>query len=98
MNDEMECRIGCAACCVVLAIPGPYHGHPNGKPAAVRCVNLTDNNRCGIWDSRPPVCRNFIARRDYCGGNDAEAYFLIASLSNTKRSFPITHTVVPISG
>jgi hypothetical protein len=96
--DEIECRIGCAACCVVLAIPGPFFGHPDGKPAAVRCNNLTDDNRCGIWEQRPAVCRNFVASRRYCGGNDAEAYFLIARLSDTKKRVQFSPVVVSNCG
>ena len=29
----MECRIGCAACCVVISISSPLPGYPDGKPA-----------------------------------------------------------------
>jgi hypothetical protein len=37
----MECRIGCAACCIALPISSPIPGMPDGKPAGVRCVQLT---------------------------------------------------------
>jgi len=93
--DEMECRIGCAACCVVLEIPGPFEGHPGGKRAATRCNNLTDDNRCGIWERRPDVCRGFVARRSYCGGNDAEAYYLLQHVASGKKSLPIAVAVTP---
>ena len=88
----MECRLGCAACCVVLETNEPYEGHPNGKPSATRYNNLTDDNLCGIWERRPEFCRNFVARREYCGGNDAEAYYLIERISRPK-AVPIELTV-----
>jgi len=90
----MECRVGCGACCVVPAINEPYEGHPGGKLAGQRCNNLTDDNRCGIYDRRPDVCRAFEARVEACGGNDAEAFYLLQRhIDSKRRSIPLTLTV-----
>lgn len=74
VDDRMDCRIGCAACCVLLKIDEPYQGYPNGKPAGERCTNLTDDNRCGIYEERPISCSSFPARRMVCGDTNEEAY------------------------
>jgi uncharacterized protein len=54
----MECRIGCAACCIAPSISSPIPGMPDGKPAGIRCVQLDDGNRCRIFGrpERPAVC------------------------------------------
>ena len=45
----MDCRVGCGACCIALSISSPIPGMPNGKPAGVRCVQLTPDNRCLLF-------------------------------------------------
>lgn len=47
----------------------------NGKPAGVRCVQLTDENQCRIFDSdlRPTVCGNLQPADEMCGDCAAEA-------------------------
>lgn len=42
---------------------------PNGKPAGVRCVQLTADNLCAIFDSpeRPEVCARLRPTREMCG-------------------------------
>lgn len=78
---KMECRIGCGACCIAPSISSPIPGMPNGKPAGVRCVNLTEHYTCSLWGGPdyPPVCRDFPADREVCGGDRAEALALLAS-------------------
>ena len=41
---KQQCLPGCGACCIAPSISGPIPGMPNGKPAAVRCINLDKNN------------------------------------------------------
>lgn len=67
--EQMECRIGCGACCIALSISSPIPGMPNGKPAAVRCAQLTPDNRCAIFDKpeRPEVCVRLRPTREMCG-------------------------------
>jgi len=54
----LACRAGCGACCIAPSISSPIPGMPNGKPAGVRCVQLTEDNRCAIFGDprRPAVC------------------------------------------
>ncbi len=72
----MECRVGCAACCIAPSISSPIPGMGGGgKPAGVRCLQLTDDNRCMLFDNseRPQVCRSLQASEEMCGARDSEA-------------------------
>ena len=57
-ENNLDCRIGCGACCIALSISSPILGMPNGKTAGVRCMQLSPDNRCLIYDKpeRPTVC------------------------------------------
>ena len=48
---------------------------PDGKPAGVRCANLTIDNTCLIHDTDeyPAVCRNLKPEHEMCGQTDEEA-------------------------
>jgi hypothetical protein len=48
---------------------------PHGKPAGIRCIQLSDDNRCLIFGhpERPAVCSSLAAHPEMCGSNDAEA-------------------------
>ncbi len=72
----MECRVGCGACCVAPSISSPIPGMPEGKPAGVRCVQLTADNRCLLFGrpERPAVCRSLRPSEEMCGATAAEAY------------------------
>ncbi|MCO6449856.1 MAG: YkgJ family cysteine cluster protein [Caldilineales bacterium] len=71
----MKCRVGCGACCIAPSISSPIPGMPNGKPAGVRCVQLTPDNRCAIFGlpERPLVCINFRAEPEMCGDSAEHA-------------------------
>jgi Fe-S-cluster containining protein len=71
----MECRIGCAACCIAPSISSEIPGMPGGKPAGVRCSQLTPDNLCRIFGKpeRPAVCRSLRPNVEMCGSSDAEA-------------------------
>lgn len=71
----MECRIGCGACCIAPSISSPIPGMPKGKPAGVRCIQLTGDNRCKIFGSplRPAVCASLQPSRSMCGESNKEA-------------------------
>ena len=45
---------------------------PEGKAAGVRCVQLTDDNRCAIFGDlrRPLVCVTLRASVEMCGADD----------------------------
>lgn len=55
---------------------------PDGKPAGVRCVQLTGDNRCRLYGSgsRPAVCVSYRAGGEYCGRDRDEALGLLAEL------------------
>lgn len=78
----MECRAGCGVCCIVVSISSPIPGMPDGKPAGVRCLHLSDDNRCRLFGdpTRPNVCRQFQASREICGETSEEADALLSEL------------------
>ena len=71
----MECRVGCAACCIAPSISSPIPGMGAGKPAGVRCIQLLQDNRCRIFGraERPSVCGSLQPGEDMCGATSAEA-------------------------
>lgn len=83
----MECRIGCGACCIAPSISSAIPGMPRGKPAGVRCVQLTDENCCRLFGrpDRPAVCGGFSPVRDTCGWTDVEAMAILARLERDTR-------------
>jgi len=81
MSDKpLECRVGCGACCIVISIAGPIPGMPHGKPAGIRCVNLSEENLCTLFDKpqRPPVCSSLQPMKDMCGESNEEAFTLLS--------------------
>ncbi len=71
----MNCRVGCAACCIEISISSPIPGMPHGKPAGARCPNLNKENQCNIHNSDlyPEVCRSYSATQELCGHTTSEA-------------------------
>ncbi len=71
----MDCRPHCAACCIAPSISSPIPGMPEGKPAGVRCVQLTADLRCAIFGrpERPAVCGSLQPTPTMCGGSREEA-------------------------
>jgi hypothetical protein len=84
----MDCRSGCGACCVELSISSPIPGMPHGKPAGVRCVQLTTANRCAIFSQpdRPAVCARLRPSLEMCGGTDDHAFAYLAWLERVTCS------------
>ena len=78
----MECRIGCGACCIAPSISSPIPGMPGGKPAGVRCVQLTPDNRCRLFGrpERPAVCLGLKPSPEMCGGSFVEAMEYLTKL------------------
>ncbi|MBK8049064.1 MAG: YkgJ family cysteine cluster protein [Anaerolineales bacterium] len=71
----MDCRPGCGACCIAISISSPIPGMPDGKPAGVRCVQLTVDNLCAIFGhpERPAVCIALRPSQEMCGDNREHA-------------------------
>jgi Fe-S-cluster containining protein len=75
----MNCRPGCGACCIAPSITSPIPGMPMidgiSKPAGVRCVQLSPDNRCLIFGhaDRPAVCSSLQPTPDMCGDSREQA-------------------------
>ena len=86
MND-FSCRIGCGACCVAPSISTPIPGMPQGKPAGVRCVQLTDDDRCLLFGmpERPRVCVELRPTPDMCGSTRGDAIDFLNRLERATK-------------
>ncbi len=75
----MDCRAGCGACCIAPSISTAIPGMPAGKPAGVRCAQLTADNRCRLFGrpERPAFCASLRPRPDMCGASAAEALAIL---------------------
>ncbi|MDB5080703.1 MAG: hypothetical protein JWP00_2627 [Chloroflexi bacterium] len=71
----MDCRVGCGACCIAPSISSPLPGMPGGKPAGVRCSQLTPGNRCQLFGKpeRPAVCVSLRPSEEMCSSSYEEA-------------------------
>jgi len=78
----MDCRPGCAACCIAPSISSPIPGMPRGKPAGVRCVQLDAAGRCLIFGrpERPAVCASLAPSPAMCGDSAAQALLYLSRL------------------
>lgn len=80
----MKCREKCGACCIAPSISTPLPGLPDGKPAGIACIHLSEDYSCKIYDQpdKPAVCSKFKADPDVCGTNQEEAMILLSALEN----------------
>jgi len=55
---------------------------PQGKPAGVRCLHLSVDNRCTLFGrpERPDVCRRFQPCEEVCGRSTLEALINLTRL------------------
>ncbi|MDF2611061.1 MAG: hypothetical protein K0R92_2535 [Lachnospiraceae bacterium] len=83
----MDCRVGCAACCIAPSISSPIPGMPYGKPAGVRCIQLSADNKCRIFgkSDRPAVCGSLKASKEMCGNSSEEAYLYLEYLEKATQ-------------
>lgn len=60
---------------------------PEGKPAGVRCIHLTPDARCAIFDhpDRPRVCASLAPSREMCGDTADEALAWLTRLERDTR-------------
>lgn len=81
-SETLACRVGCGACCIAPSISSPIPGMPNGKPAGVRCVQLTDDNRCKLFGKpeRPAVCERLRPSLEMCGDSSDAALIYLTEL------------------
>nr|WP_221437560.1 YkgJ family cysteine cluster protein [Rhodanobacter sp. A1T4] len=78
----MSCRAGCGACCIAPSISSPIPGMPHGKPAGIRCVQLTVDNFCAIFGDprRPAVCVSLQPEPVMCGRDRQHAMAWLTAL------------------
>lgn len=78
----MECRPGCAACCIAPSISSSIPGMPEGKPAGIRCIQLTGDNKCRLFGrkERPAVCGSLKPSEEMCKNTAEEAYLYLKRL------------------
>jgi Fe-S-cluster containining protein len=78
----MNCRPGCAACCIAPSISSAIPGMPQGKPAGVRCVQLGSDLRCALFGrpERPAVCTSLQPSDAMCGSDREHAMHWLAQL------------------
>lgn len=83
----MDCRPRCGACCIAPSISSPIPGMPNGKPAGVRCAQLTDDHACAIFGrpERPAVCRSLRPSPAMCGADREQALAALALLERATQ-------------
>jgi len=83
----MKCRIGCGACCIALSISSFIPGMERGKPAGVRCVQLSEDNRCKLFNTqeRPKVCCSLTPSTEMCGANSQQAIEYLDRLEKLTR-------------
>jgi Fe-S-cluster containining protein len=81
-NVEPSCRLGCGACCIAPSISSSIPGMPKGKPAGVRCIQLSEDNLCKIFGSplRPAVCHSLQPSKEMCGNCNEEALQYLSEL------------------
>ncbi len=87
-SNTLECRLGCGACCIAPSISSPIPGMPLGKPAGVRCAQLTAENTCAIFGQpeRPAVCASLMPSEEMCGTSADEAMKTLAHWENATMS------------
>jgi hypothetical protein len=61
---------------------------PGGKPAGVRCVQLTLDNRCAVFGrpERPAVCSRLRADPAMCGDERSHAMRWLSELESATAS------------
>ncbi|MDH5286320.1 MAG: YkgJ family cysteine cluster protein [Betaproteobacteria bacterium] len=81
------CRPRCGACCIAPSIASPIPGMPHGKPAGVRCVQLTDDDACALFGDprRPAFCAGLKPSSEMCGDSRGHALAFLARLEAATR-------------
>ena len=89
----MECRVGCGACCIAPSISSLIPGMPGGKPAGVRCAQLTDDNRCALFahPERPLVCVSLRPLAEMCGPTNQAALIYLTLLE--RATMPVEPSI-----
>ena len=80
----MDCRPGCAACCIAPSISSAIPGMPQGKPAGLPCVQLDEAGRCRLFGqaTRPAVCASLRPSTAMCGDDRTHALLFLRRLED----------------
>ncbi|WP_162860636.1 YkgJ family cysteine cluster protein [Pseudothauera hydrothermalis] len=83
----MDCRPGCAACCIAPSISSPIPGMEGGKAAGQRCVQLDEHGLCQLFGDprRPAVCAALRPSPEMCGHSSAQALHWLTVLEAQTR-------------
>ena len=83
----LNCRPGCAACCIAPSISSPMPGLPAGKLAGVPCPHLDEALRCQLFGlpERPTVCGSLQPSAEMCGDNREQAMLFLSRLESATR-------------
>jgi hypothetical protein len=78
----MDCRPGCAACCIAPSISSPLPGLPQGKAAGQPCPHLDAALRCRLFGrpERPVVCSTLKPSAEMCGSERSHAMLWLERL------------------
>ncbi len=88
MSELVTCRAGCGACCIAPSISSAIPGMPLGKPPGVRCIQLSEDNRCKLFGTslRPIVCGSLKPSTEMCGSNRDEAMEYLNTLEKATQT------------
>jgi hypothetical protein len=83
----MDCRPGCAACCIAPSISSL------DKPAGLACRHLDPTLRCSLFGrpERPACCSGLQASAEMCGADRAAALTYLARLEVDTRPATMRH-------
>lgn len=84
---SLACRPGCGACCIAPSIASSIPGMPQGKPAGMRCVQLTEDARCRLYGrpERPAFCAGLKPSAEMCGADRQAALAWLTALEAATR-------------
>lgn len=84
---SLDCRPGCAACCIAPSITSPLPGLPLGKPAGVACPHLDAGLRCRLFGQpeRPAVCASLAPEPAMCREDRWQALQFLHALEHATR-------------
>ncbi len=87
VSPEIACRTGCGACCIAPSISSVIPGMPQGKPAGMRCIQLSELNQCLIFGlpERPKVCASLMPSLEMCGVVHGDAFEFLEELERATR-------------
>lgn len=83
----MDCRPGCAACCIAPSISSALPGLPHGKPAGLPCPHLDEALRCRLFGQpeRPAVCASLKPASEMCGSERSHAMHWLQQLESATQ-------------